>query len=132
MAHKVVNYNVTKTVGPNCANQPDDVLLVRFLLRRCNQAPAVKGPYTNLPLHTGFDNELGEAIRHFQKLLVSRGRPCGVDGKVSRAPKGDGFYTINLLYATYCNHFATYKGNIESDPECPRALAALEQWAGYL
>lgn len=123
MAIRYVLYNNEKAVGPKCANQPDDVLLVRFFLRRYGQVPGVGDPAAaQLPLIATYDDTLGKVIKSFQERLRSSGRTVTVDGVVSPADLDDGFYTIKYLNATYFKRYPQFRCDLPSDPECPAPL----------
>jgi len=122
MAKKNLVYNLSRPVGPKMANEPDDVLLVRFFLRKVSEVPEFASPFKNLPIVTTFDSTLGEAIWWYQKLVRSSGKPITVDGQIHPAPKGDGIYTILHLNATYWKHFPKFKHYVEGDPLFPSQL----------
>lgn len=124
MAKKNLVYNISSSVGSKGVNAPDDVLLVRFFLRRLSQVPNINGPYKDLPMVTGFDSKLGEAIWWFQKLVRSRGKAIVVDGQVDPAPKGDGLYTIVFMNGNYWKYYPKYRHYIEADPLFPSELVA--------
>jgi hypothetical protein len=121
MAEKTLLYNVTSAVGKFRSNKTDDVLLVRFFLRRISQAPDIQGPYSNMPLVASFDEELGGAIKWFQKKVAEKGKPITVDGVVDHSPNGTGYYTIRHLNKTYRTRYPQFTA-IEGDPQFPGAL----------
>ncbi len=122
MARKNLVYNVDHAVGKHAANHPDDVLLVRFFLNRISSLGQFNSPYQNLPIVPLFDDKLADAIRWFQKLARTNGKPLTIDGRVDPAPKGDGIYTIVILNAVYWRHFPKHKHFVESDPLFPQQL----------
>lgn len=123
MASKLVFYNVAKAVGKFCPNNPDDVLLVRFFIRRISQAPDVMGPFSDLPMTPTFDNRLAEAIMWFQKTAASKNANIYADGKVDPEPHpGKGTYTIRHMNATYRRRYPQFQHAIEADPNLPAAL----------
>ena len=122
MAKKNLVYNLDKSVGKKGANQPDDVLLVRFFLRRLSEIPHLNSPYKNLPIVTSFDNNLHDAILWFQKPVKAMGKSITADGQVDPAPKGDGLYTIVFMNGNYWKYFPKYKHYIEADPLFPHEL----------
>lgn len=123
MARRYVLYNVERAVGPKCPNEAEDVLLVRFLLRRFGQAPGSSEPgFAALPLISTYDEALGAAIRRFQERTRNAGRPITVDGVVSSADLDDGWYTIKYMNASYFVRYRQYNCDLRSDPECPSLL----------
>jgi hypothetical protein len=123
MAWKQLLYNVTDAVGNRCPNQTDDVLLVRFFLRRISQAPDVMGPYSDLPFTPAYDDQLGDAILWFQKKVAATHNPVSTDGRVDPAPHGGSlFYTIRHLNMTYRRRYPQFQHSIENDPQLPGAL----------
>ena len=122
MARKTLLYNVESTVGKFGANRPDDVLLVRFFLRRISAAPDVNGPYSDLPLVSTFDTTLGEVVLWFQKKVAQAGHAISVDGKVDPSPHGQGMYTIRHLNQTYRKRYPRHMHSIENDPMYPPVL----------
>jgi hypothetical protein len=122
MAKKNLVYNVSNSVGKRGANTPEDVLLVRFLLRRICELPHLNSPYKNLPIVSTFDNTLGDAILWFQQCVRSRGKSITVDGQIDPAPKGDGLYTIIFLNGNYWKYYPQHRHYIEADPLFPSQL----------
>ena len=123
MALKFVLYNTDKPVGPKCANAPEDVLLVRFFLKRYGQVPGIGDPITAaLPIVPGYDDALGIAIKKFQEHVRSLGKKVTVDGVVSPADLDDGFYTIKYLNATYFKRYPQFNHDLRTDPQCPSPL----------
>jgi hypothetical protein len=128
MAHRILYYNVDKSVGKFGVNEANDVLLVRFFLRRCMQVPSLNGPHPQLPLVTYFDLQLHDSIIWFQKAVREKGKKCALDGQVDRAPDSGELYTMTYLNATYGKHYPKYCGEIEDDPECPGPLKKLVRY----
>jgi len=124
MASKTLLYNVSEPVGKGCPNLADDVLLVRFFLRRISQAPDVKGPYFDMPLVPTYDPQLSNAILWFQKAVAAAHAPVTADGRVDPSPNGQGWYTIRHLNFSYRKRFPQYGHLIENDPVFPGALRA--------
>ena len=122
MAKKTLLYNVDSTVGKFGGNKPDDVVLVRFFIRRISAAPDVNGPYSKIASVPIFDPELGEAITWFQKQVAAAGNAVSIDGRVDPAPHGQGFYTIRHLNAAYRKRYPQFQHSIESDPTYPAML----------
>ncbi len=135
MAKKIVTfYNVDAAVGQGASNQPDDVALVRFFLRRIGDAPDNVVPsLAALAISTVPGPDLNAAIVDFQKELKRRGASTAVDGKVNPAKSiGHGVtsaitgtqYTIAHLNGTYRRRFLQFHDDITKDPKCPSVLAA--------
>lgn len=122
MALKTLLYNVSKSVGKSCTNAADDVLLVRFFLRRISQSPDLSGPYSNMPLTPGYDPTLTDAILWFQKAVADAHFKVTVDGRVDPAPHGQGIYTIRHMNASYRKRYPQFGHAIETDPLFPGAL----------
>ena len=123
MAIKFVLYNTDHAVGPKCANHPEDVLLVRFFLKRYGQVPGVGDPITaQLPIIPSYDDAVGIAIRKFQEHLRAVGKEVTVDGVVSPADLDDGWYTIKYMNATYFKRYPQFNCDLRSDPQCPSVL----------
>lgn len=123
MARRFVLYNNEKAVGPKCPNEPEDVLLVRFFLKRYGQVPGAGDPAAaRLPLIPSYDDALGTEIRRFQEKARNLGRKIAVDGVVSPGDLDDGWYTIKYLNATYFKRYPQFNCDLRSDPECPAVL----------
>jgi len=123
MAKKNLVYNLTQAVGAYCANEPHDVMLVRFFLRRISEVPSMNSPYRSLPITGVFDKTLGDAILWFQRTAREKGKKITVDGRVDPAPKGDGYYTILFMNGNYWKYFPEYRMSYEKDPLFPASLA---------
>ena len=124
MASKTLLYNLSNPVGKSCPNCGDDVLLVRFFLRRISAAPDVRGPYSSMPLVPNYDPQLSEAIVWFQKQVAAAHCPITVDGRVDPAPHGQGIYTIRHLNFSYRKRYRQFEHRIEDDPIFPGQLRA--------
>lgn len=122
MASKTLLYNVSKPVGKACPNLSDDVLLVRFFLRRISQAPDLNGPFSDMPLVPSYDPQLSEAILWYQKAVADSHAPISVDGRVDPAPHGQGIYTIRHLNFSYRKRYPQFGHFIENDPMFPGML----------
>jgi hypothetical protein len=122
MAVKTLLYNVEKPVGPRCPNQPDDVLLVRFFLRRFGQKEMPGNMMATLPLVSTYDHMLGQAIVAFQKRVKQEGRPVTVDGVIASADLESGYYGIKYLNGCYFKRYPQFKHDATADPDCPPAL----------
>jgi len=122
MASKTLLYNVSKPVGKSCPNVPDDVLLVRFFLRRISQSPDLHGPCSDMPLVPTYDAPLTDAILWFQKAAGAAHFSITADGRVDPAPHGQGVYTIRHLNASYRKRYPQFEQAIESDPLFPSLL----------
>ena len=123
MAAKWLFYNIDSPVGKYCPNQAADVYLIRFLLKRINNAQEINGPYKNLPVISTWDQQLSDAILWFQKTVKNAGKSIATDGRVDPSPTiGSGHYTVTYLNATYMKRYPQYKHRFESDPEFPNAL----------
>lgn len=130
MAKKNLVYNLTEPVGKNMPNQPDDVLLARFLLRRLSEVAKFGSPYKDLPIVPSFDSTLSDAIWWFQRFAKSQGKSITVDGRMDPAPKGDGKYTIMYLNGNYWKYYPQYRHYLEGDPLFPKMLS--EQMNVYI
>lgn len=86
-------WNLSNDVGPNCANNQDDVELVRFGIFCLGTNPTFQGDINikarcaMVPLLGGFDQNLADLIK-----LLQQARGGTQDGKVSPMKDGDGFY----------------------------------------
>ena len=135
MAQRTVTfYNVDSPVGAGSPNLPDDVALVRYLLRRIGEAPDnTVAALAHLPIGTTYGPDLPVAILAFQQEVRRRGGNCATDSKVNPA-KGIGHgvtsaitgtqYTIAHMNSTFRRRYPQQHDDIASDPRCPAILAA--------
>lgn len=127
MASKTLLYNVTAPVGRACVNAGDDVLLVRFFLKRLSQSTDLNGPCSDMPLVPGYDPALTDGIKWFQKSVAAAHFQITVDGRVDPAPHGQGIYTIRHMNASYRRRYPQFRDAIEGDPVFPQSLRAAFQ-----
>jgi len=78
-----VFFNVSAHVGAGRTNKPDDVLLVRFLLKKCGEYYPEYASLRNLPVKSSCDAGLTQAIVHFQTVEKKKHPGAVADGVVS-------------------------------------------------
>ena len=135
MAEKEITfYNLDGAVGPNCANQRTDVMLVQFFLHQIFSHPkrtASKPAGEKIKISGTFDPTTAAWIRHYQGVVAKR-HSVLVDGQVDRA-RGEQFskssishthYTIDHMNADHCALFRQEHNHLERHPLIPAELKA--------
>jgi hypothetical protein len=124
-------FNVDGVVGNRGANLPEDVHLVRFLLRKVGQrVPAGTGVdrtprYLAVPLHGRCDAATIDGIRAAQEDMREKFPGTVVDGRVSPVRSldyGPGPWTIVMLNGWIRRHCPEFWPRLQDASECPGPL----------
>ena len=119
--------NVDSNVGRNLSAEPEDVLLVQFMLRKVGEVGSTAFSADQLallrqvPLSGKVDNTTHDAIITWQTVGGDQ-----VDGVISVARGymwGPKRWTIAQMNATINNRFHDIYPNIDRIPGCPAPLA---------
>jgi hypothetical protein len=127
-------YNVNLSVGSPGYSQPDDVLLVQWLLHRIHRDNTTRPwipPTDDLVMDGWIGPQTVTWIRSYQNALQKRGISCQVDGRVDRCPEYQPeasitrtVYTIVWMNVWLKNDNPQVYRNPVADPDCPKKLQA--------
>lgn len=120
-------FNVSAHVGPGRTNKPDDVLLVRFLLKKCGEYKPKFAALKDLPVKSNFDAQTAQAIVLFQTEEKKRRPGIVADGVISpvrgESPSyGGAVWTICQLNKYVKDKNTHLWPRLHDMPDCPSAL----------
>jgi hypothetical protein len=134
----LIFYDIDRPVGPNCANDRPDVLLVQFLMKDAMRTrhfvgnPSPGGPVTPTGV---MDAPTIAGIRHFQTVLrgvsptvsIIDGRVDPVPGTNARSTISNTQYTIVNLNMAFKTMRPTDYPNLANLADCPPDLRSVLQ-----
>jgi hypothetical protein len=117
-------YNLNYAVGDGCANKPDDVMLVQWLLKRHFERAdkkAMLGSIWSIPVVNGvYSQALSDIIKIYQYDIIMSNRACkaDIDGKIFpvRQIAAVNKYPLFYINISVGHHYKNFYKNPKSDP----------------
>lgn len=123
-------FNVDGKVGQNCPNNPEDVLLVQFLLPKAVEKTPMdwerRERVNKVPTNGYCDDLTTDGIKAVQEHMREKNPGTVVDGIVSPAHGvvyGEGAWTIVVLNTTIRENYPDVWPRLHDFPDCPGPLA---------